>query len=90
MRCSVSLFQSLQNFVLQFDHHCTQASDESDDLGEGSHDKQPEALWRAQRPEMETNQPSQSIPHRYNFVRDCYRKMFIIIINLLYPFRNHW
>lgn len=54
MRCSVSLFQSLQNFVSQFDHHCTQASDESDDLGEGSRDKQPEALWRAQRPEMET------------------------------------
>nr|XP_058956968.1 DNA excision repair protein ERCC-6-like 2 isoform X2 [Pocillopora verrucosa] len=43
-----------------------EASDESDDLGEGSHDKQPEALWRAQRPEMETNQPSQSIPHRSN------------------------
>ncbi|RMX48555.1 hypothetical protein pdam_00019404 [Pocillopora damicornis] len=43
-----------------------EASDESDDLGEGSRDKQPEALWRAQRPEMETNQPSQSIPHRLN------------------------
>lgn len=41
-----------------------QTSDESDDLGEGGQDKQPEVIRHAQEPEAESSHAGEPVPHR--------------------------